>query len=119
MALVNLLDTWNIKPIGVVGHSGGEIAAAYASGAITFETGMILAYHRGTTAAKLLQGFPATKGAMLAIGAQQAGIDLFLKMNGNQNTMKACINSPASYTIAGDESEIDKLDKLPRKRFVQ
>lgn len=117
VALVKLLDTWNIKPIGVVGYSSGEIAAAYASGAITFETGMLLAYHRGTAAAKLLQGFPATKRAMLAIGGQQAGIDLFLEMNGTQNTVKTCINSPASYTIAGDESEVDKLDKLPRGLF--
>lgn len=115
MALVNLLDSWNIKPIGVVGHSSGEIAAAYASGAIDFETGMLLAYHRGTAAAKLLQEYPATKGAMLAIGGQQAHIESFLKIHATQATVKACINSPASVTVSGDESEIDRLDKLAKE----
>ena len=115
MALVNLLDSWNIKPIGVVGHSSGEIAAAYASRAIDFETGMLLAYHRGTAAAKLLQEYPATKGAMLAIGGQQDRVESFLKNHATQATVKACINSPASVTVSGDESEIDRLDKLAKE----
>ena len=114
MALVNLLSSWNIHPIGVVGHSSGEIAAAYASGAITFETGMLLAYHRGTAAAKLLQDFPAAKGAMLALGGPQADVDAFLNSHSTQLTVKACMNSPASVTISGDESEIDRLNKAAK-----
>lgn len=115
MALVNLLDSWNIKPIGVVGHSSGEIAAAYASGAITFETGMLLAYHRGTASAKLLHEFPATKGAMLAVGGKQAHIESFLKIHATKATVKACINSPGSVTVSGDESEIDRLEKSAKE----
>ena len=114
MALVNLLSSWNINPIGVVGHSSGEIAAAYASGAITFETGMLVAYHRGTAAAKLLQDFPATKGAMLAVGGPRVDIDAFLNSHSTKNLVKACMNSPASVTISGDESEIDSLDKAAK-----
>ena len=116
MALVNLLHSWNINPIGVVGHSSGEIAAAYAAGAITFETGMLLAYHRGTAAAKLQQEFPATKGAMLAIGGPQADLDAFLKTHSTQDTVKACINSPASVTISGNDLEIDKLDEAAKEK---
>ena len=118
MALVNLLSSWSINPIGVVGHSSGEIAAAYASGAITFETGVLLAYHRGTTAAKLLQEFPAIKGAMLAIGGPQADIDAFLKSHSTQDTVKACVNSPASVTISGDESEIGRLNKAAKDKSL-
>lgn len=118
MALVNLLSSWDVNPIGVVGHSSGEIAAAYASGAITFETGILLAYHRGTAAAKLLQDFQAVKGAMLAIGGAQADIDAFLNTHSTQDTVKACMNSPASVTISGDESEIDRLDKAAREKSL-
>ena len=118
MALVNLLSSWNINPIGVVGHSSGEIAAAYASGAVTFETGLLLAYHRGKTAAKLLQDFPAIKGAMLAIGGPKADIDAFFKSHSTQDTVKACVNSPASVTISGDESEIDRLDKAAKDKSL-
>ncbi len=116
MALVNLLGSWNIKPVRVVGHSSGEIAAAYASGVITFETGLLLAYHRGTAAEKLRQDFPAIRGAMLAIGGSSVDIDSFLKTYGTKDTVKACINSPASVTISGDELEVDKLDKAAKDR---
>ncbi|KAL8910653.1 MAG: hypothetical protein Q9171_004069 [Xanthocarpia ochracea] len=114
LALVDLLDSWNIRPDSVVGHSSGEIAAAYASTAITFETGMLLAYHRGTAAAKLLEEFPATKGAMLAIGGLASEVDTLLKDCGVTNVVKACINSPGSFTISGDESEIDRLEKAAK-----
>ena len=118
MALVNLLDSWNINPIGVVGHSSGEIAAAYAAGAITFETGMLLAYHRGTAAAKLQQEFPTAKGAMLAIGGPPTDIEAFLKIHSTQDTVKACINSPTSVTISGNELEIDRLDEAAKEKSL-
>ena len=118
MALVNLLNSWNINPIAVVGHSSGEIAAAYAAGALTFEAGMLLAYQRGTAAAKLQQEFRAAKGAMLAIGGPQADIEAFLKSHSTQNIVKACINSPASVTMSGNESEIDILDEAAKGKSL-
>lgn len=113
MALVNLSD-WNIKPVGVVGHSSGEIATAYASGATTIETGMLLAYHQGTAAAKLLEDYPTTKGAMLAMGGQQWEIDTLVKAYNVQDVVTACINSPKSFTMPGDKTQIDKLDKAAK-----
>lgn len=114
MALVNLFECWKIKPLGVVGHSSGEIAAAYASGAIKFETGMLLAYHRGTAAAKLLEDHPTTKGAMLAIGGQRSEIDALMQTSDIQEVITACINSPQSFTMSGDEAEIDRLDRAAK-----
>jgi zearalenone synthase (highly reducing iterative type I polyketide synthase) len=35
VALVDLLESWNITPVAVVGHSSGEIAAAYCLGALS------------------------------------------------------------------------------------
>ena len=37
IALVDLLKSLNVLPFGVVGHSSGEIAAAYAAGALSHE----------------------------------------------------------------------------------
>jgi len=34
-------------PVAVVGHSSGEIASAYAAGALTLEDAMTVAYYRG------------------------------------------------------------------------
>lgn len=40
IALVDLLEDLSIRPKSVVGHSSGEIAAAYAAGALTHEAAM-------------------------------------------------------------------------------
>jgi acyl transferase domain-containing protein len=38
VALIELLRSWSIQPGAVIGHSSGEIAAAYAAGAISRES---------------------------------------------------------------------------------
>ena len=43
VALVDLLLRWGVKPAAVVGHSSGEIAAAYAAGHITAYESIALA----------------------------------------------------------------------------
>ncbi|KAI4601070.1 putative PKS/NRPS-like protein biosynthetic cluster [Pestalotiopsis sp. 9143b] len=47
VALVNLLRSWGVHPSAVIGHSGGDIAAAYAAGVYTMEDAMTIAYYRG------------------------------------------------------------------------
>ncbi|KAI4272255.1 MAG: hypothetical protein LQ337_005421 [Flavoplaca oasis] len=111
LALVDLLDSWQIRPVGVVGHSSGEIAAAYAAKAISFEAAMVLAFYRGTAATKLMYDYPATKGAMLAIGGQMLEVDGLVKLHGISGVVRACYNSPASFTMSGDQHAIEKLDK--------
>lgn len=37
IGLIEVLRYWNVQPSSVVGHSSGEIAAAYAAGAIRAE----------------------------------------------------------------------------------
>ena len=72
MALIDLLCSWGILPKAVVGHSSGEIAAAYAAGALTFEQALQVAYFRGVVAAKL-EANPSVEGAMSSIGTQTQG----------------------------------------------
>ena len=116
IALFDLLSSWDIKPISVVGHSSGEIAAAYAAGAIDFATGILLAYHRGTAVIALQETFPMVKGAMLAVGGTQTEIDTLVKTSGTKDTVKACLNSPASVTFSGDDLAIEALDKAAKQK---
>ena len=116
LALVDLLRAWDIRPFSVVGHSSGEIAAAYATGAIAFDTAVLLAYYRGKAATRLRTLHPSVEGAMLAIGGDQADINSFLKAHPNQGIVKACINSPKSVTMSGDASEIDSLEAAAKER---
>ena len=65
IALVDLLSLWNVNPNSTVGHSSGEIAAAYAAGVHTAEEAIIMAYYRGQVLAS-----HQTPGRMLAVGLQ-------------------------------------------------
>lgn len=47
IALVKLLAQWGVYPKGVIGHSSGEIAAAYILGRLTSTQAIIVAYYRG------------------------------------------------------------------------
>src|SRR5690348_6169805 len=63
VALVNLLRGWGVLPAAVMGHSSGEIAAAYAAGSLTPDEAITLAYYRGFVAKQ--QNRP---GGMASVG---------------------------------------------------
>lgn len=68
VALVNFLERMGVVPSAVVGHSSGEIAAAYASGAITADEAITIAYYRGRCALRSTR-----TGAMAAVGMGRGG----------------------------------------------
>lgn len=94
IALLHVLAASGIDPSAVVGHSSGEITAAYATRAISIEQAIIIAYYRGMVMKNLRR-----KGAMAAIGLDAMTIRRFLK----PGVVVACENSPNSTTISGDE----------------
>lgn len=53
IALFELLKRFNITASAVVGHSSGEIAAAYAAGALSLPLACKIAYFRGQLVGKL------------------------------------------------------------------
>ena len=110
-ALLELYKTWGIYPDCVFGHSSGEVAAAYASGALSLQEATHLVYHRA-----MLQQRVAGSGRMLAIGLDRAGIIELLKELGIPHSPQgdgrklhvevACENSPASSVICGKEEAL-------------
>lgn len=109
LGLTNLLSSWGVKPAAVVGHSSGEICAAYATGAITMEAAMEAAYFRGQAALKMKSRYPELRGSMLAVGESPAEVKKMIKTLNLQNINVACENSPNSITASGDEHEVDLL----------
>nr|ALQ32765.1 putative polyketide synthase [Fusarium aywerte] len=111
IALVDLLDSFSIRPSRVIGHSSGEVAAAYASGALSREHAIIVAYHRGVASlnAKAAATVP---GSMMAVALGDAEAQRYIDRLTSGTVSVACVNSPTSSTISGDLSAIEELKSL-------
>ncbi|KAI1117885.1 hypothetical protein F5Y14DRAFT_402316 [Nemania sp. NC0429] len=97
IGLVNALGRFGVHPKAVVGHSSGEIAAAYAAGALSLREAVTSAYFRG-----YVSKTATTPGGMAAIGLGAEETRPFLP----ERVVVACENSPASTTISGDLDQI-------------
>ena len=116
-ALVELFKTWGVYPECVVGHSSGEVAAAYASGALSLADATRLVFHRAT-----LQQRTAGSGRMLAIGLDRPGVEELLETLGDDAATSvaiACENAPASTVICGRESALRPVMEELDRRNVQ
>ncbi|KAK7748161.1 Type I Iterative PKS [Cytospora paraplurivora] len=102
IALVDLLASIGISFQCVVGHSSGEIAAAYAAGRLTRRDALLVAYHRGRYA-HLAAGTDGSKGAMLACGLSRPEAEKFCSGARYQGKISvAASNSPTLVTLSGD-----------------
>ena len=110
IALLDLFSDWNLRPSVVVGHSSGEIAAAYATGAISRESAWKIAYYRGNVASWLSNSSQKRQG-MLAVALSQAEVTKYLESSAFKTSFLAvaCINSPKSVTVAGNSAALDAL----------
>ncbi|KAJ5682198.1 hypothetical protein N7462_005363 [Penicillium macrosclerotiorum] len=117
LALVDLLSSWNIHPKAVVGHSSGEIAAAYAAGILSVEECVRIAYYRGV-AANMLAKDETVQGAMLAVGASAGEIQQILNAIRGQRAVIACVNSGSSVTLSGDRDVISDLQMALDKEGI-
>ena len=112
IALVDLLATWNIQPQSVIGHSSGEIAAAYATGALTIDSAMTIAFFRGSLSPKVKgMGY---EGRMMAVGLSEAEANGEIDDLGDSfgKVVVACVNSPRGVTLSGDAGAINNLQKV-------
>lgn len=103
---VALLDMWKkmgVIPRAVTGHSIGEVAAAYASGALSLEQAVLLIFHRSRIQAKA-----SGKGIMLAVGLTPDQASAMIK--GQEAVIViAAINAPEMVTLSGDTEALQAL----------
>ncbi|KAK3360559.1 polyketide synthase [Lasiosphaeria hispida] len=105
IALVRQLRRLGVTPSSVVGHSSGEIAAAYAAGHISLEYAISAAYYRGYVTT---HGKAAPKGGMMAaVGLGAADVAPFVE--GEDGVCVACENSPMSSTISGNADAVRRV----------
>ncbi|KAI3338274.1 putative polyketide synthase [Ustulina deusta] len=110
LASVKLLSHWGIKPAAVTGHSTGEVAAAFAAGAISLEEAVVITYFRGKINAEAVER-KTSGGAMMAVGLGPSEVNSYLQEVKNGRANIACFNSPSSVTLSGDVDAINELEK--------
>ncbi|MFC9894864.1 type I polyketide synthase [Nocardia sp. NPDC127579] len=105
VALVRELAQYGIEPAAIVGHSVGEVAAAYVSGVLSLRDAVLVAYHRAR-----LQATTAGTGGMLAVGmTHEQALALIAE---DPRVDIAAINSASSLTLSGD---VDRLEEIAEK----
>lgn len=108
VALVDLWKAWGITPKAVVGHSVGEITAAYVAGVLTLAQALALVIER----AQLMQ--QATGQGKMALIKRPAD-QVSRQITGEASLVPAgsvhiaAINSPTATVISGDAAAIDTL----------
>ncbi|KAI0973453.1 putative polyketide synthase [Xylaria arbuscula] len=100
IALYNLLSRWNVSPVAVIGHSSGEIAAAYVAGSLSMHDAILLAYYRGAVLKAQTR-----VGAMAAVGLSYDEVAKWLK----PGVVIACENSPVNVTLSGDTDALESV----------
>ena len=107
IALVDAMAYLDVRPSAVVGHSSGEIAAAYACGIISRRTAMAIAYYRGYVTKDSL-----STGRMAAVGLGAEEVAAYLVAG----VVVACDNSPSSTTLSGESTKLDSVLSTIRRQ---
>nr|WP_321455500.1 polyketide synthase [uncultured Cohaesibacter sp.] len=111
VALTTALKAKGLMPGGVMGHSVGEVAAAWASGALTLEQAVRVIYLRSYH-----QEVVAGTGRMAVIKSSVSATKALLKEEGFAAIEVSAINTDESLTLSGPTDELQRFLKLARKK---
>ncbi|MBL7498801.1 type I polyketide synthase [Frankia sp. CNm7] len=102
-AMFRLLASWNLVPDILVGHSLGELTAAYLAGVWTLDDACELVAARGWLMQACRPG-----GAMISIRASEAAVRASIAGFAGQVDV-AAINGPAATVIAGEARTVETV----------
>lgn len=119
IALIQLLSSWGIAADVVIGHSSGEIAAAYYIGGLSWGSALKVAFYRGLVTGLLKKPEGQTPGAMIVVGLSETDAALYIRQIGSENTLcVACMNGPHNTTISGSEKDVNVLQSILEEEEV-
>ena len=103
VSLAELLKSWGVTPDCIVGHSAGEVGAAYAAGIYSFDDAIKIIYHRSR-----LQHTTDGMGKMLAVALTEEALHPYLA--GRESAISiAAVNSEDALTLSGDEQVLTDI----------
>ena len=104
VSLAKVWMSWGISPDAVVGHSMGEVAAAYISGALSLDDAARIICSRS----RLMKTVAGTGGAMAVTELSREDAEKTAARFPGKLSV-AVNNSPKSTVLAGDKAAIDEV----------
>jgi len=117
VALTQLVIEQGLEPTVVMGHSVGEVAAAWACGALDLDAAI-----RVIVARSQAQGMTRGAGRMAAVGLSAEAMQEVLGQLGEVSDLViAGINSPNNITLSGSLADLQRVEALlvPRGVFFR
>jgi thioester reductase-like protein len=103
VGLAELWKSWGVRPAQVIGHSVGEVAAAYCAGIYSLKDAVQIIYHRSR-----LQNMTGGHGRMLAAGITAS--EARERIGHYADCVQvAVLNSHSLVTLAGDTQPLEEI----------
>ncbi|KAL9616846.1 MAG: hypothetical protein Q9160_008302 [Pyrenula sp. 1 TL-2023] len=120
VALVDFLAALGLFPSLVIGHSSGEIAAAYSAGGLSKMSALRAAFERGQCTKTLVLKPGREAETMMSIGLpKEMALQCIEKCLGSvQGLSIACVNSPKNVTVSGRRTSVQKLEAFLRGKDI-
>ncbi|MGH3806940.1 MAG: type I polyketide synthase, partial [Pseudonocardiaceae bacterium] len=112
VALARVWQSWGVQISGVVGHSQGEIAAAYVSGALSLEDAATVVALR-SRALRALCG----EGSMMSVSLPREDVEKLAQQWGGVGV--AAVNGPATTVISGPVEGLQGVSHECERQGVQ
>ncbi len=103
--LTRLLAAWGVEPEALIGHSVGEVASAWASGALDLGDAIQLVVNRGRSMDR-----DSSKGRMISVSASVGELELYLQ----PGVCIGAINAPSTVVLSGEHEVMEQVNQRLR-----